>query len=71
MRGELHQGRRLRARIRPGQARVRGPYVVRHGETALEATYLYQVVPSWRLQRDVQYTSTQGADRIPAIRRGD
>lgn len=39
--------------------------VVRGSETALEATYQYQVTPWWQLQGDVQYTFNAGAGQNP------
>lgn len=40
--------------------------VVRGSETALEATYQYQVTPWWVLQADAQYTFNAGAGQNPA-----
>jgi porin len=40
-------------------------YVPRGSETALEATYQYQVNPWWQLQGDVQYTFNPGAGQNP------
>jgi porin len=40
-------------------------YVVRSGETVLEATYQYQVTPWWQVQGDVQYTFNPGAGQNP------
>jgi len=42
-----------------------GPYGVRTSETALEATYQYQVAPWWTLQADAQYTFNAGAGQNP------
>jgi porin len=42
-----------------------GPYGVRTSETALEATYQYQVTPWWIVQGDVQYTFNAGAGQNP------
>lgn len=42
-----------------------GPYGVRTSETALEATYQYQVSPWWNLQADAQYTFNAGAGQNP------
>jgi porin len=42
-----------------------GPYGVRSSETALEATYQYQVTPWWVLQGDMQYTFNAGAGQNP------
>jgi porin len=42
-----------------------GPYGVRTQETALEATYQYQVNPWWQLQADAQYTFNAGAGQNP------
>ncbi|MEC5408724.1 carbohydrate porin [Paraburkholderia sp. MPAMCS5] len=42
-----------------------GPYGVRSSETALEATYQYQVTPWWMLQADAQYTFNAGAGQNP------
>ncbi|HYS67544.1 MAG TPA: carbohydrate porin, partial [Paraburkholderia sp.] len=42
-----------------------GPYGVRTSETALEATYQYQVSPWWTLQADAQYTFNAGAGQNP------
>ncbi|MCP3705793.1 carbohydrate porin [Paraburkholderia sp. CNPSo 3274] len=42
-----------------------GPYGVRTQETALEATYQYQVTPWWILQADAQYTFNAGAGQNP------
>jgi porin len=42
-----------------------GPYGVRTSETALEATYQYQVNPWWQLQADAQYTFNAGAGQNP------
>ena len=41
-------------------------FVPRGSETALEATYIYQVTPWWQLQGDVQYTFNAGAGQSPA-----
>jgi len=41
------------------------PYGVRTQETALEATYQYQVTPWWQLQADAQYTFNAGAGQNP------
>jgi porin len=38
---------------------------VRGSETAIEATYQYQVTPWWQLQGDVQYTFNAGAGQNP------
>ncbi|MFP3563650.1 carbohydrate porin [Paraburkholderia sp. SIMBA_030] len=43
-----------------------GPYGVRTSETALEATYQYQVNPWWTLQADAQYTFNAGAGQNPS-----
>ncbi|AOK32356.1 MULTISPECIES: carbohydrate porin [Burkholderia] len=43
-----------------------GPYGVRTSETALEATYQYQLAPWWQLQVDAQYTFNAGAGQNPA-----
>lgn len=40
--------------------------VVRGSETALEATYQYQVTPWWVLQGDAQYTFNAGAGQNPS-----
>ena len=40
--------------------------MVRGSETALEATYQYQVTPWWVLQGDAQYTFNAGAGQSPA-----
>jgi porin len=42
-----------------------GPYGVRTSETALEATYQYQVAPWWIVQGDLQYTFNAGAGQNP------
>jgi porin len=42
-----------------------GPYGVRTSETALEATYQYQVTPWWVVQGDLQYTFNAGAGQNP------
>ncbi|MCC8396574.1 carbohydrate porin [Paraburkholderia sp. MMS20-SJTR3] len=42
-----------------------GPYGVRTSETALEATYQYQIAPWWQLQADAQYTFNAGAGQNP------
>jgi porin len=42
-----------------------GPYGVRTSETAVEATYQYQVTPWWIVQGDVQYTFNAGAGQNP------
>lgn len=42
-----------------------GPYGVRTSETAVEATYQYQVTPWWVVQGDVQYTFNAGAGQNP------
>jgi len=42
-----------------------GPYGVRTSETAVEATYIYQVAPWWQLQADAQYTFNAGAGQNP------
>ncbi|EGD05908.1 carbohydrate-selective porin OprB, partial [Burkholderia sp. TJI49] len=42
-----------------------GPYGVRTRETALEATYQYQVTPWWVIQADAQYTFNAGAGQNP------
>jgi porin len=42
-----------------------GPYGVRTSETAVEATYIYQVTPWWQLQADAQYTFNAGAGQNP------
>jgi porin len=42
-----------------------GPYGVRTSETALEATYQYQVNPWWQVQADAQYTFNAGAGQNP------
>jgi porin len=39
--------------------------VARGSETALEATYQYQVTPWWQLQADAQYTFNAGAGQNP------
>jgi porin len=39
--------------------------VVRGSETAVEATYQYQVTPWWQLQADMQYTFNAGAGQNP------
>ncbi|CAB3749013.1 carbohydrate porin [Paraburkholderia humisilvae] len=41
------------------------PYGVRTSETALEATYIYQVTPWWQMQADAQYTFNAGAGQNP------
>jgi len=41
------------------------PFAVRGSETAIEATYQYQVAPWWLLQEDVQYTLHAGAGQNP------
>ncbi|WP_206995135.1 carbohydrate porin [Trinickia mobilis] len=41
-------------------------FVPRTGETALEATYQYQVTPWWQLQADAQYTFNAGAGQNPS-----
>ncbi len=41
------------------------PYGVRTSETALEATYQYQVTPWWVVQGDLQYTFNAGAGQNP------
>lgn len=41
------------------------PYGVRTSETALEATYQYQVTPWWIVQGDLQYTFNAGAGQNP------
>ncbi|MBN3724011.1 carbohydrate porin [Burkholderia sp. Ac-20379] len=43
-----------------------GPYGVRTSETALEATYIYQVTPWWQIQGDAQYTFNAGAGQNPS-----
>ncbi|GLU30950.1 carbohydrate porin [Trinickia caryophylli] len=40
-------------------------YVPRGSETALEATYQYQVAPWWQIQGDLQYTFNAGAGQNP------
>jgi porin len=40
-------------------------YGVRTSETALEATYQYQIAPWWQLQADAQYTFNAGAGQNP------
>lgn len=40
-------------------------YVPRGSETALEATYQYQVTPWWQIQGDMQYTFNAGAGQNP------
>jgi porin len=42
-----------------------GTYGVRTSETALEATYQYQVTPWWVIQGDMQYTFNAGAGQNP------
>lgn len=42
-----------------------GPYGVRTSETALEATYIYQLTPWWQIQGDAQYTFNAGAGQNP------
>jgi porin len=42
-----------------------GPYGVRTSETAVEATYQYQVTPWWVVQGDAQYTFNAGAGQNP------
>ena len=42
-----------------------GPYGVRTSETAVEATYQYQVTPWWMVQGDAQYTFNAGAGQNP------
>jgi porin len=42
-----------------------GPYGVRTQETAVEATYQYQVNPWWVIQGDLQYTFNAGAGQNP------
>jgi porin len=44
---------------------LQSPYGVRTSETALEATYQYQVTPWWLVQGDVQYTFNAGAGQNP------
>ncbi|TAM05146.1 MAG: carbohydrate porin [Paraburkholderia sp.] len=44
---------------------LNSPYGVRTQETALEATYQYQVTPWWQLQADAQYTFNAGAGQNP------
>ncbi len=39
--------------------------VVRGSETAVEATYQYQVTPWWQVQADMQYTFNAGAGQNP------
>jgi porin len=39
--------------------------VVRNSETAIEATYQYEVTPWWQLQGDLQYTFNAGAGQNP------
>ncbi|ADG17686.1 Carbohydrate-selective porin OprB [Paraburkholderia atlantica] len=41
------------------------PYGVRTSETALEATYQYQINPWWQVQADAQYTFNAGAGQNP------
>ncbi|WP_442955514.1 carbohydrate porin [Paraburkholderia sp. MPAMCS5] len=47
------------------RALLNSPYGVRTSETALEATYIYQVTPWWQLQGDAQYTFNAGAGQNP------
>jgi porin len=47
------------------QRQADGPYGVRTDETALEATYLYQLAPWWTVQGDLQYTFNAGAGQNP------
>ncbi|HEV7832501.1 MAG TPA: carbohydrate porin [Caballeronia sp.] len=42
-----------------------GPYGIRTQETAVEATYQYQVNPWWVMQGDLQYTFNAGAGQNP------
>ncbi|CAN7678885.1 carbohydrate porin [Trinickia sp. LjRoot230] len=42
-------------------------YVPRGSETALEATYQYQVAPWWVVQGDLQYTFNAGAGQNPNV----
>ncbi|HEX7933957.1 MAG TPA: carbohydrate porin [Paraburkholderia sp.] len=48
------------------RALLNSPYGVRTSETALEATYIYQVTPWWQLQGDAQYTFNAGAGQNPS-----
>jgi len=43
-----------------------GPYGIRTSETAVEATYQYQVTPWWVMQGDLQYTFNAGAGQNPS-----
>ena len=44
---------------------VNNGFVPRGSETAVEATYQYQVTPWWQLQADAQYTFNAGAGQNP------
>ncbi len=49
------------ARLDQGTAFFTGtPFPVRGGETFIEATYQYQVMPWWQLQPDIQYVFNPG-----------
>ncbi|HIE4429117.1 TPA: carbohydrate porin [Burkholderia multivorans] len=58
-------GRHARALDEDARAFGGGPYGVRGSETALEATYNYQVAPWWQIQADAQYTFNAGAGQNP------
>ena len=47
-------------------AQLGSPYGIRTQETALEATYQYQVNPWWVMQGDLQYTFNAGAGQNPS-----
>ncbi|MBY4865053.1 carbohydrate porin [Burkholderia sp. Bp9017] len=59
-------GRHARALDRDALAFDGAPYGVRGSETALEATYNYQVAPWWQIQADAQYTFNAGAGQNPS-----
>ncbi|CAH2777006.1 MAG: Outer membrane low permeability porin, OprB family [uncultured Caballeronia sp.] len=46
-------------------AQLSSPYGIRTQETAVEATYQYQVNPWWVMQGDLQYTFNAGAGQNP------
>ncbi|WP_446327859.1 carbohydrate porin [Burkholderia sp. SR8] len=59
-------GRHARALDEDALAFNGAPYGVRGSETALEATYNYQVAPWWQIQADAQYTFNAGAGQNPS-----
>ncbi|MBR8456354.1 carbohydrate porin [Burkholderia dolosa] len=59
-------GRHVRSLDEDALAFNGAPYGVRGSETALEATYNYQVAPWWQIQADAQYTFNAGAGQNPS-----